>query len=158
MRKAFVEHLGNGLTRSPWEREIPSSNLGCSTKDFQEVLYDILVMSRSLHYRFCEKCRREQVCPRHEWRHEELGDKYSWYVPKNETPQGEAKEILGRRNWKRKPRWPWFSIKSFISPPPRWWWHEAHAKARQKYKQMMLRSEDPALPRERDLIDLWGWY
>lgn len=68
------------------------------------------------------------------------------------------RKIVGRRNWERKPRWPKYALGSAMNPPPRWWWRAEHSKARATYRQMMLRSDDPALPTEKELIDLWGWY
>ena len=102
-------------------------------------------MSRTNHYRLCDECTAEQFC----WLHERP---YSSYEHK---PQ---REILGRRNWTRHSRWPDFSPGVHHNPPPRWWWHEQHARARSIYRQMLRREEDPALPPEKYLIDLWGWY
>jgi hypothetical protein len=68
------------------------------------------------------------------------------------------REIAGRRNWTRKQRWPKYSLGSFHSRPSRWWWQEQHARARAIYRQLILHSDDPVLPREQDLIDLYGWY
>ena len=106
-------------------------------------------MSRSNHYRICEGHSHNRVfqgeCPYHNgW----------FYAP---VRYGEAREILGRRTWRRKTRYP-YGIKRNMDGPPSWWWRAEHKHARAVYRQMMFRSEDPALPRERDLIDLWGWY
>lgn len=68
------------------------------------------------------------------------------------------REILGRRNWNRESRWPKFSMGSYHRPPPRWWWQEQHSHARAVYRQMIHHDEDPALPPEKYLIDLSGWY
>jgi len=70
-----------------------------------------------------------------------------------------TKFILGRRSYKRKSnRYPDYSINSWHSSPPRWWWQEQHARARRIYTQILRREEDPILPREKDLINLWNWY
>lgn len=104
-------------------------------------------MSRSNHYRLCYKCTEETRCYFHE--EPRIWGKRSFFL---------AKKILGRRPWHRKARYPRHSIKEFHSPPPRWWWQEQHSRARATYRRLMQRSEDPALPRERDLINLWMWY
>ena len=98
-------------------------------------------MSRSNHYRLCHDCTAETRCKYPDW--------HPAFLPK---------EMAGRRPWKRKARFPKFAgNKRWHNPPPRWW-QEQHAQARAKFRQMMQRSEDPALPRERDLINLWAWY
>lgn len=33
-----------------------------------------------------------------------------------------------------------------------------HKYARSVYRQLMQRSEDPILPDDKKLINLWGWY
>lgn len=77
------------------------------------------------------------------------------YVEKSDRRIG---LIDGRRPWIRKTRYPKHSSKSYMSGPPRWWWKEQHAKVRQIHRQMMIHEEDPALPDEKDLINLWEWY
>lgn len=101
-------------------------------------------MSRTNHYRLCDECTVERLC----WCHE----RWSNYVYKP------IREIIGRRNWKRKDRWPYFSPKHAHGAPPRWWWQEQHSRARAMYRQMMHRDEDPSLPAEKRLIDMWDWY
>jgi hypothetical protein len=66
--------------------------------------------------------------------------------------------IDGRRPWVRKPRYPNYGYKRFHNAPPRWWWQEQHARVRQIHRQIMMREEDPVLPDEKDLINLWDWY
>src|SRR5580704_1909887 len=66
--------------------------------------------------------------------------------------------IDGRRPWVRRTRYPKYCPKSYMNGPPRWWWQEQHAKVRQIHRQIMLHEEDPVLPDEKDLIDLWHWY
>ena len=68
------------------------------------------------------------------------------------------REVLGRRNWFRRAGYSKYGPKSYHNPPPRWWWQEQHARVRQIYKQMMIREEDPALPSDKKIINLWGWY
>ena len=103
-----------------------------------------LQMSRSNNYRICERCTADQAC----WLHERGGFNYQ------HKPE---REILARRTWKRKGLYR-LGPKRYHNGPPRWWWQEKHAKARAIYRQIMHREEDPVLPRERDLIDLWDWY
>lgn len=100
-------------------------------------------MSRSNHYRLCDKCGAE-LCERHR-------SPWSRYVHKP------IRTVIGRRTWERKSRYPDHSVKAWHSGPPRWWWQEKHSTARAIYRALM-REEDPALPREKDLIDLWSWY
>lgn len=110
-------------------------------------------MSRTNHYRLCGcASTAEPSC----WYHLKYGfEDDGWMSYRTFKP---TREIAGRRTWIREMRYPKHSPKQWHSGPPRWWWQEQHAKARATYRQMMLRSDDPALPRERDLIDLWGWY
>lgn len=114
-------------------------------------------MSRSQHYRICEKCTPDAPCEFHSphyWSYI-LGryiDSHSSYLHKP------IREIHGRRSWKRQPRYPGYSIKQWHSSPPRWWWQEQHAKVRQIHRQMIIHQEDPALPSEKELINLYGWY
>jgi len=103
-------------------------------------------MSRSNHYRLCEDCTVDELCERH--------SSWSGYRYYNHKP---VRLIAARRPWTRKSRYPIGSIKRFMGGPPRWWWQEQHSRARAIYRRMM-RDEDPALPREQELIDLWGWY
>lgn len=103
-------------------------------------------MSRSNHYRICEDCSVARICERHQsW------SRRAYYKHKPE------RFIAGRRPWVRRSRFR-FSPKSHHDGPSRWWWQEQHAKARQFYRREMQRSDDPVMPREQDLIDLWGWY
>lgn len=102
-------------------------------------------MSRSNHYRICESCTLGEPC----WFHSRGSFAYS-HKP--------IRFIEGRRNWERKQRYPKFSIKAWHNGPPRWWWQEKHAKVRQILRQMMLHEEDPALPSEKVLTNLWDWY
>jgi hypothetical protein len=102
-------------------------------------------MSRTNHYRICDKCTTEEPCERHNIRR--------YYY--NHKP---IREILGRRTWRRKQRYPEFSIKGFMNGPPRWWWQDEHSKARALYRRLMHRDDDPVLPPENKIIDLWGWY
>jgi hypothetical protein len=111
----------------------------------QEVPLCHKYMSRTNHYRLCNKCTVEPEC-------------WLCQSPWRATGFKPRRAIDGRRPWKRDGRFPAHSFKSHHNGPPRWWWQEKHAIARAKYRQMMLRDEDPALPRERDLIDLWSWY
>jgi len=99
-------------------------------------------MSRTNHYRICGKCTEEQLC----WIHD------------GEMPHKPERLIEGRRPWRRKSRFPSYSIKSFIEPPGRWWWQEAHAKARRKLDELLRKDPEGSFPRERDLINLWDWY
>lgn len=101
--------------------------------------HDRLVMSQTNHYWICNRTTPEGFC---------------WCSGRNHKP---TREILGRRNWKRKTRWE-YGLKRNMTGPPRWWWKAEHARARRIYKELMFGSDDPVLPRERDLIDLWGWY
>lgn len=102
-------------------------------------------MSRTNHYRLCGCREGEPICYIHNVYGFDPG-----YKP--------VREILGRRNWRRKTRFPKYSVKSFHEGPPRWWWQEKHSTARAIYRTLMRGAEDPVLPREQDLIDLWGWY
>jgi hypothetical protein len=104
-------------------------------------------MSRSNHYRICEECTQDETC----WRHTSTVYWGRSYIHKP------IREIAARRTWKRKQRYPKYSVKSFRSAPPRWWWQEQHSRARAVYRQI-LRDEDPVLPPEKKLIDLWDWY
>lgn len=101
-------------------------------------------MSRTNHYRICKECTVEAKC----WLHET-------FSRQSHKP---ARPIEGRRAWKRRDRWPDYSINAWHSAPPRWWWQDRHARARRVLDQMMRRSDDPALPTEKQLIDLWTWY
>ena len=67
------------------------------------------------------------------------------------------RSIDGRRPWKRKSRYPSW-MRGQLGRPSRWWWKNQHSRARAVYRQMMFRSNDPVLPREQDLIDLYSWY
>src|ERR1700722_9262883 len=98
-------------------------------------------MSRTNHYRICDRCALDTPC----WLH-------------GKSHHMTEREITGRRNWVRKSRWPQWSAKSHLNGPPRWWWQEQHAKVRQIHRQLTMKSDDPVLPDEKDLIDLWGWY
>lgn len=102
-------------------------------------------MSRTNHYSLCEECNAERYCSRHE-------RPWSTYTHKPE------REIISRRIWKRKNRWPRFSIRYHHHGPSRSWRQEEHGHARAVYRQMIHRDEDPALPPEKYLIDLRGWY
>lgn len=102
-------------------------------------------MSRTNHYRICNECTTLELCEFHRICYYDYAHK-------------PAREVLGRRNWTRKTRYPDFGYKRYHNPPPRWWWHEQHARVRQIHRQIMLREEDPVLPDEKDLINLWSWY
>lgn len=80
---------------------------------------------------------------------------YRLWSPDLDKP---IREILGRRNWKRKDRFTQYSAKQYHNPPPRWWWAEQHAKVRQIHRQLMQRSDDPVLPSDRKIINIWSWY
>ncbi len=102
-------------------------------------------MSRTNHYRICKKCTPEEFCYIHE-------RPWSTYSHKP------IRLIEGRRTWKRRERWPDFCVKTHHHGPPRWWWQDRHARARRKLDAMMRREENPALPSEKQMIDLWAWY
>jgi hypothetical protein len=113
-------------------------------------------MSRSNHYIICEECTVDVPCGRHKpWSYTAWNKQTVYVTYLKHKP---ARVIAARRTWERKGRWPQWSPGIHHSRPPRWWWQNQHAKARRIFSQMMRRSDDPALPAEKELIDLYGWY
>ncbi len=110
-------------------------------------------MSRSNHYRLCGcKSKENPTC----WYHVKYGWEHGFIHSYDSFKP--TRKIEGRRFWERKQRYPKDSPKIWHNPPPKWWWQEQHAKYRRICSQLILKSEDPVLPREQDIIDLWGWY